>query len=141
MKKLAKFANYLKTIIRSKPNCVDAPKENIQTNFSKKIQFLSIKNISFDPEYLSRFFQKNQEYKKREEDKQNFNFSQSSISQGINFPKLYSLFGLLAIIIYKKISCYPANDKEIEKVRNNLENQIKSLEFKYQGKLRRQPVK
>jgi len=36
--------------------------------------------------------------------------------------------------------CYKATNKEIEKMTANLESKIKNLEFKYHGKLRRQPI-
>ena len=37
--------------------------------------------------------------------------------------------------------CFKASNKELEKVLNNLETQIKNLEFKYHGKMRRQAIK
>ena len=41
----------------------------------------------------------------------------------------------------KEIKETEINNKELEKFKNNLETQIKDLEFKYQGLLRRQPLK
>ena len=42
---------------------------------------------------------------------------------------------------FNKLFCYKATNKELEKLMSNLENQIKNLEFKYHGKMRRQPIK
>lgn len=40
-----------------------------------------------------------------------------------------------------RVICYKATNKELDKVMANLEAKIKNLEFKYHGKLRRQPIK
>ena len=54
----------------------------------------------------------------------------------------FSMMGLMAILEKEKImNCYKASNKELEKIMNNLENQIKNLEFRHHGKLRRQPIK
>lgn len=49
--------------------------------------------------------------------------------------------GILLLEKEKRLYCYKATNKELEKMMNNLENQIKNLEFRYHGKLRRQPIK
>ena len=41
----------------------------------------------------------------------------------------------------KRLYCYQANDKEINKMKSIIEKEIDNLEFKYQGNIRRQPVK
>lgn len=118
----------------SKKSDPDTPPFNL--NFLRNSNLWDVKSLK------NKFFQKFQDHQREESyRKQNFKYFYSTISEGLNYQKLYSLFGLLTIMIYKKLSCYPASDKELDKVRSNLENQIKSLEFKYQGKLRRQPVK
>jgi hypothetical protein len=54
----------------------------------------------------------------------------------------FSMMGLMAILEKEKImNCYKASNKELDKIMNNLENQIKNLEFRHHGKLRRQPIK
>lgn len=54
----------------------------------------------------------------------------------------FSMMGLMAILEKEKImNCYKASNKELEKIMNNLETQIKNLEFRHHGKLRRQPIK
>jgi len=51
--------------------------------------------------------------------------------------KIFRAFKLESPMIH----CYKVNNKELEKMMGLLETQIKNLEFRYQGKLRRQPVK
>ncbi len=64
-----------------------------------------------------------------------------------NFNKhkfdIYSLLPLLIgmYLFTKKLHCYQANNKELDKVMNFLDREIKNLEFKYQGKIRRQPIR
>jgi hypothetical protein len=41
----------------------------------------------------------------------------------------------------KKLRCYAANNKELDKVMGFLDREIKNLEFKYHGKIRRQPIR
>jgi hypothetical protein len=66
-------------------------------------------------------------------------------SNKINFVKFFPIAiygGLLFLEKQKKnMFCYKASNKELDKMTANLENQIKNLEFKYHGKLRRQPIK
>ena len=121
MKKLSQIANYIKSfLMTSKPT--------IHSNNCESRPLFLMGN------YISRQKTiKNEDYK--------YNFYNSNISEGLNFNKIYCLFGLFSLMIYKKISCYPASDKELEKIRSNLEREIKNLEFKYEGKLRRQPIK
>lgn len=62
-----------------------------------------------------------------------------------NFSKFH-FSGILGMMIFlervkKQMFCYKASNKELEKLMNSLESQIKNLEFKYHGKLRRQPIK
>lgn len=49
--------------------------------------------------------------------------------------KLFNFFN------FPSIHCYKINNRELEKMMSLLENSIKNLEFRYQGKLRRQPIK
>jgi hypothetical protein len=63
----------------------------------------------------------------------------------INFVKFLPI-GLYLTVIFletqkKNMFCFKASNKELEKMTSNIENQIKNLEFKYHGKLRRQPIK
>jgi hypothetical protein len=59
--------------------------------------------------------------------------------------ELYSLFpffvGIYIFSNSKNLLCYKASNKELDKIMNSLENHIKNLEFKYQGKLNRQPIR
>jgi hypothetical protein len=65
----------------------------------------------------------------------------------INFNKpKFDIYSLLPLVIgmylyTKKLSCYTANNKELDKVMNYLDKEIKNLEFKYQGKISRQPIR
>ena len=54
-----------------------------------------------------------------------------------NKNEFFRTFGLDTAMLH----CYKVNNKELEKMMGLLENQIKNLEFRYQGKLRRQPIK
>ncbi len=60
----------------------------------------------------------------------------------ILIPFILSLSFSLTLFPLKqtKLNCYKATNKEIEKVLNSLDTQIKNLEFKYHGKLRRTPI-
>jgi chaperonin cofactor prefoldin len=49
--------------------------------------------------------------------------------------------GIILLEKEKRLYCFKASNKELDKMMNNLENQIKNLEFRYHGKLRRQPIK
>jgi hypothetical protein len=123
-------------------------KVQISDEIYNNIHKTSKKNSPFSIEILKRKFEnKNEEFKRRyqynnsHKKKQYYDHFNSTISLNIDYTKLYGLFGLLTLMVYKKIWCYPATDTHLEKVRNGLEKDIKTLEFKYQGKLRRQPIK
>lgn len=64
-----------------------------------------------------------------------------------NFKKSkFDIYSLLPLVIgmylfNKKLNCYQANNKELDKVMNFLDREIKNLEFKYQGKIKRQPIR
>ena len=58
----------------------------------------------------------------------------------------FDIHSLLPLVIgmylyTKKMYCYSANNKELDKVMNFLDREIKNLEFKYQGKIKRQPIR
>ena len=63
--------------------------------------------------------------------------SKSKYEKNFNADKIFRAFKLESPMMY----CYKINNKELEKMMGLLETQIKNLEFRYQGKLRRQPVK
>jgi hypothetical protein len=147
MKKLAGFSNFIKSLFNKSSDHI---RSNSTNKFLSQIQSKTLGlNTSFNnyPGILNYFFQnkkqseKDKEYENNHDRGYRFNSSSSSILEGMNLSKIYCLFGLFTIMAYQKINCYPASDKEIEKIRTNLENQIKNLEFKYHGKLRRQPIK
>jgi len=55
--------------------------------------------------------------------------------------KVVPLFFLISFIEFKKIYCYKATNKELDRVRNLIEEEIKNLEFRYKGLLKREPIK
>jgi uncharacterized protein YsxB (DUF464 family) len=72
-------------------------------------------------------------------------FNHKKISKNLKKHK-FDIYSLLPLVIgmylyTKKLNCYQANNKELDKVMNYLEREIKNLEFKYQGKIRRQPIR
>jgi len=71
--------------------------------------------------------------------KNNFTFKSN---QNFSFKQAISTLGFVSFFSLNNVAlCHNISDKEIDKMRNNLEEQIKNLEFKYQGKLKRQNVK
>ncbi len=147
MKKLAGFSNFIKSLFNKSSDHI---RSNSTNKFLSQIQSKTFGlNTSFNnfPGVHNYFFQNRKRTEKEKEYENNYdrgyrhNYSSSSILEGMSLSKIYCLFGLFTIVAYQKINCYPASDKEIEKIRTNLENQIKNLEFKYHGKLRRQPIK
>lgn len=64
----------------------------------------------------------------------------NSKNRKYNFNDHNNIFKSLGLDL-PLLHCYKVNNKEIEKMMGLLENQIKNLEFRYQGKLRRQPIK
>jgi SpoVK/Ycf46/Vps4 family AAA+-type ATPase len=63
--------------------------------------------------------------------------------KGFKKLKHFSYLPILVGFSYltkSKLYCYSASNKELEKMMNSLDREIKNLEFKYQGKLRRQPI-
>lgn len=147
MKKLVGISNFIKS-------CFYKTSDNLGTNLpNTKLLKNQLKSFGLNsnnnhyPWKQNYFFQNNKHSEKHDEKEKNYEKgysyynSSSTVLDGMDFSKIYCLFGLFTIFAYKKIKCYPASDKEIDKIRTNLENEIKSLEFKYQGKLRRQPIK
>jgi hypothetical protein len=63
--------------------------------------------------------------------------SKINYEKKFNANEIFRAFKLESPLMY----CYKVNNKELEKMMGLLETQIKNLEFRYQGKLRRQPVK
>ena len=145
MKKLFQISNYLKSfLVKSQPSKL---KTNIN-EYRTKIPSLQQESL-FNYKYIKQLFfwkktenlKNSSQFNKSNEDYKYTYYNNSKISEGLYINKIYCLFGLFTIMIYNKVSCFPASDKELEKIRGNLEKEIKNLEFKYQGKLRRQPVK
>ena len=61
-----------------------------------------------------------------------------------NFKQVYSSLAFISFFSLNSSNvalCHNISDKEIDKIKFRLEEEIKSLEFKYEGKLKRQNVK
>lgn len=63
-----------------------------------------------------------------------------SYNDGHRFGHLL-FFGLFAMLTTKGSLCYKASNKQLDAIMTRLDNEIKNLEFRYEGKLRRQPIK
>ncbi len=102
-----------------------------KTFFKNKFDFNCFKNIN----KFAYFFKIKPPKSKYNFKNQFFNFAKQ------NIPILSSL-GFISFFSLNNVAlCYHISDKEIDKLRLSVENQIKNLEFKYQGKLRHQNIK
>jgi hypothetical protein len=75
----------------------------------------------------------------------NYISKKSFIRKNSHYNK-FDIYSLLPFVIgmylyTKKLSCYSVSNKELDKVMNFLDKEIKNLEFKHQGKIKRQPIR
>jgi len=110
-----------------------------KTNF---FNFKAIENIKFE---LFNLKKKISSFKDKINKKLNMGvYSSHSNKKTYEFIKILPFSVISGIILLekeKRLYCFKANNKELDKMMSNLENQIKNLEFRYHGKLRRQPIK
>ncbi len=78
---------------------------------------------------------------KSKKNKDDRNYNRNSPFESDHLLKALPFFLLLSFLEFKKIHCYKASNKELDRVRNLIEDEIKNLEFKYKGLLRREPIK
>lgn len=98
--------------------------KSFSSNFSKNLKIFNENNINYINE-------NEREY--NNDNKNNFNYK--------IFLGIIPFFLYLSYTKNKKSFCFKANNKELERVSNLIETEIRNLEFKYEGKLRREPIK
>ncbi len=89
------------------------------------------------------FTKKNKENNNNNNNNNNEN-PEDNIKNKFNINDLLKIFSFLLLISFnenKKMFCYKASNKELERASNTIENDIKNLEFKYGGTLKREPIK
>jgi len=66
----------------------------------------------------------------------------NSFNSSFNFKHTISTLGFISLFSLNNVAlCSNISDREIDKIRLSLEEQIKKLEFDYGGKIKRQNVK
>ncbi len=78
-------------------------------------------------------------HKNKDRDDRDYNRNRDFYSD--NILKVLPVFLLLSFLKFKKIYCYKASNKELDRIRKLIEEEIKDLEFKYKGLLKREPIK
>jgi hypothetical protein len=84
-------------------------------------------------------------YKNTEnENLKKYEIPRENLKNKFNIKDLLKILPFLLLISFnenKKIFCFKATNKELERASNTIENDIKNLEFKYGGTLKREPIK
>lgn len=84
---------------------------------------------------------RNDDRENRDDRKNNNKNNKSNFDDYNNILKIIPIFFLFTCVEFKKVFCYKASNKELDRVKYLIEEEIKNLEFRYKGTIKREPLK